>query len=103
MADENSFINVDIKLRGFLESFVNRRAVILSVKMGCTLSEVINITLEKIGGDSRGVLLDEYGNLHGGIEVFLNREHISPYQLTNIKIWEDSEVIIVPIIAGGEQ
>jgi succinyl-CoA synthetase alpha subunit len=99
---ENSFINVEIKLRGFLESFVNRQSVILSVKMGCTLSDVINKILEQMGGESRGALLDEHGNLHGGIEVFLNREHISPYELTNIKIWEDSEVIIVPIIAGGE-
>ena len=101
MSDENSIISVQVKLRGFLENYTIRQAIILKVKMGCTLSEVINKTLEQMGAESRGAFLDKSGKLHGGIEVFLNREHISPYQFTKINIWEDSEVIIVPIIAGG--
>jgi hypothetical protein len=99
-ADQVS-INVKIKLLGFLEQFTGRKTLIQQVSPGCTVAEIIQIMIDLLGSDCKHALLDSHGNLNGGIEVVLNREHISAYQLDNIRIWEDSELILVPIIAGG--
>jgi hypothetical protein len=99
--EKDSAIHVAVKLLGVLGQYSQEKMINLSMEKGCTVAEVIQEIVTDLGNDFKHTLLDRQGELNGGIEVVLNREHISAYQLNDIRIWQDSELILVPIIAGG--
>lgn len=101
MPEEEVSITVQVKLLGFLEQYTDRQTLFLQAHLGCTVADIIHKTVEQLGSDFRHALLDRHGSLNGGVEVVLDREHISAYKITNIKIWKDSELILIPMIAGG--
>jgi GTP cyclohydrolase II len=99
--EKDTTIHVAVKLLGILGEYSQEKITNLRVDKGCTVAEVIQEIVADLGNDFKHTLQDRQGNLNGGIEVVLNREHISAYQLNDIRIWQDSELILVPIIAGG--
>ena len=101
MSEKDKPIVVRIRLLGFLEPYANSGNVTLEASVGCTVEEIILNMVSQLGEDFRLALLDSHGNLNGGIEVVLDGEHISPYQLSSRFFYGDSELILFPMIAGG--
>lgn len=101
MPEDVIYIAVQVKALGFLERYTDRKTLIEHVPVGCTVADIIRRTVDRLGCDFGNTIFDRHGTLNGGIEVVLNREHISAYKLSETRIWEDSELILVPLIAGG--
>jgi molybdopterin converting factor small subunit len=94
-------LKVRVKLLGFLAQLVEQAEVELEVEPGSTVADLIGRLAESSGSSFRGAILDWHGNLHGGIEVILNQEHVSALRISELELWEDSELAIIPLIGGG--
>lgn len=99
---EEAQISVLVKPLGFLEQYAQQPGVVLKAQPGCTVADILQQIVETLGADFRNALLDSIGNVNGGIEIVLNHELISSYRLSEIQLWKDSEIMLVPMIAGGD-
>jgi molybdopterin converting factor small subunit len=97
-----STITVRVKLFGFLAQLSRQAELDMRVERGTTIADLIQSLANHFGSSFRQALLDWHGNLHGGIEVVLNREHISARRISEIRLWDDSDLIIMPLIGGGQ-
>lgn len=64
------------------------------------LTEAIQQFVEKYPGVKEN-LLDDEGNVRSYIKIYIGDEEVSPTDNGSIKLSEDTEVSIVPAIAGG--
>jgi molybdopterin converting factor small subunit len=92
---------VHVKLLGFLAQLAQQTVLELRIERGTTVADLVQVLADQRGSSFRQALLDWHGNLHGGIEVVLNREHISARRISEIRLWNDSDLIIMPLIGGG--
>ncbi|MCW9708009.1 MoaD/ThiS family protein [Fodinibius salsisoli] len=65
-----------------------------------TLSAAIEQFIEKYP-DVKQNLLDDNGNIRSYIKLYIGNEEVSPAENGSIELKEDTEVSIVPAIAGG--
>ena len=100
--DAESMVTVRIKLHGFLAQFAKQTEVELEVEPGSTVADLIHLVVGQFRPDFRQAVLDWHGNLHGGVEVILNRQHISARKISEITLWDDGQLIIMPLIGGGQ-
>jgi molybdopterin converting factor small subunit len=101
MVEAKKSILVRVKLLGFLEAYSERSTFIQEADAGSTIEDMIAALVNRFGEDFRRALLDNRGLLNGGIELFVGGELVSPYQLSTNTLLEDTELIFVPMIAGG--
>jgi len=99
--DEHSYIEVSIKLFGFLSQLSEQAEVNIQVEAGSTLADVIYQLAGRFGPGFRQALLDRHGNLHGGIQVVLNQRQVSARRLSEISLQTDSILAILPLVGGG--
>ena len=90
-------IMVHVKLLGFLAQLGGQTELELKVEPGATLADVIHLVAERLGPDFRRALLDWHGNLHGGMEVLLDRQQISARKISEITLWDDSDLVIIQL------
>ncbi len=64
------------------------------------LSDAIQQFIDKYP-DVKENLLDENGNVRSYIKLYIGDEEVSPAENGSIELSEDTEVSIVPAIAGG--
>jgi molybdopterin converting factor small subunit len=95
-------ITVHVKLLGFLAQLGGQTELELKVEPGATLADVVHLVAERLGPDFRRALLDWHGNLHGGMEVLLDKQHISARKISQITLWDDSRLVIMPLVGGGQ-
>ncbi len=93
---------VHVKLLGFLAQLGGQTELELRIEPGATLADVIHLVAERLGPDFRRAVLDWHGNLHGGMEVLLDRQHISARKISEITLWDDSHLVIMPLVGGGQ-
>lgn len=96
-----SVIAVRVKLRGFLAQRAGGAELKQQIEAGSTVADLIQLVAERLGPDFRQALLDWHGNLHGGIELVLNQQHISARKISEISLWDDSDLVIMPLAGGG--
>lgn len=65
-----------------------------------TLSDALEAFIEKYP-EVKGNLLDDEGNIRSYIKLYIGDEEINPDKNGAITLSEDTEVSIVPAIAGG--
>jgi molybdopterin converting factor small subunit len=99
--DTQSTIMVRVKLLGFLAQLAQQTVLELRIEPGTTVADLAQVLADQCGSSFRQVLLDWHGNLHGGIELVLNREHIPARRITEIRLWDDSDLVIMPLVGGG--
>jgi hypothetical protein len=99
--DAQSTITVRVKLLGFLAQLGRQAELDMTVELGTTIADLIRVLADQCGPGFRQALLDWHGNLHGGIEIVLNREHISARRISEIRLCDDSDLIIMPLVGGG--
>ena len=64
------------------------------------LSEALNALVEEYP-DVKKNLLDDNGNVRSFIKVYIGNDEVDPGENGSIELNEDTEVSIVPAIAGG--
>jgi molybdopterin converting factor small subunit len=94
-------IHVQVKLFGHLRQSSPQHGVELEMPLGSTVSDLVSTLSEILGDDFRQALLDSNGNLHGGIEVVINEEHLPARKIASIVLPGISMVYFVPMIEGG--
>lgn len=101
-ADPPPVIIVHVKLLGFLKQFSDQTELELPVGPGSTLRGLIHQLADRLGEDFRRAVLDRHGNLNGGVALVLDREPIPPLKISEIPVWKDSDLLILPLIEGGQ-
>ena len=101
VAEPRSGITVRFNLLGFLARLSQDARPKLEAEAGSTLAEVIRVLGEKQGPELQQVLLDRHGQLQGGLELTVNGQPISGRKIAEIRLWESSEVLIIPLVGGG--
>jgi len=96
-------IQVKVKLFGHLKQIAQQAVFDMESQAGSSVYEVIQAIAQRLGDDFRKALLEQSGNLHGGIEIVLNNEHLPARRIRTIYISEDCELFIMPMIEGGLQ
>lgn len=66
------------------------------------LSDAIRDFVEEYP-DVKSNLLDEEGNVRSFIKVYIGDDEVNPNETGTVKLSEDTEVSIVPAIAGGSK
>ncbi len=98
-----AIIQVKVKLFGHLKQIAQLAVFDMESQAGSSVYEVIQAIAQRLGDDFRKALLEQSGNLHGGIEIVLNSEHLPARRIRTIYISEDCELFIMPMIEGGLQ
>ncbi|GAB4530153.1 MAG: hypothetical protein Kow0063_07970 [Anaerolineae bacterium] len=99
--DPGSTINVQIRLLGFLAQAAKRAEIELVVEPGSTVADLMHLLAERVGPELRQSLLDRHGNPHGGLEIVLNGQLIPVRKISEFSLWDDSQLIIIPLVGGG--
>jgi hypothetical protein len=97
-------VKVRIKLLGFLSQFgadPANAAVQYDIPAGSSIADLIQMLAENLGAGFQRAVLDPYGNLHGGLEVVINQEHVPARHTSSLLLEEDCEVLLIPMIGGG--
>lgn len=99
--DARSSITVRVKLFGFLAQLGEQTELEQEIEPGSTVADVIHLVAERLGPGFGQALLDWHGNLHGGVELILNMQHISARKISEFTLWDDSDLAIIPLVGGG--
>lgn len=94
-------ILIKVKLFGHLKQISQQAIFDMETPAGSSIAEVIQTIAQRFGDDFGKALLEKSGNLHGGIEIVLNHEHLPARRINKIFIFEDCELFIMPMIEGG--
>jgi hypothetical protein len=94
-------IFVTIRLLGFLRKWAECAGANVEIKAGSTVDQLLNQIALLCGDEFRTAILDHSGRLHGGFELILNGQVISPGKIGEVTIFENSELVLIPVIAGG--
>lgn len=92
---------VHVKLLGFLKRWCEQPRLDVQVEAGSTVRDVIYRLADQLGDDFRRAILDWRGQLHGGVELVLNGQEISAQKMSEITLTGESELALIPMIAGG--
>jgi molybdopterin converting factor small subunit len=101
MKEAPSVVVIRVKLFGFLAQLDTPANFEIELETGSTVADLLHLLAERLGQDFRQALLDRHGNLHGGIEIILNQQHISGRKTVDIIISKDGELAIFPLVGGG--
>lgn len=101
MAEGGHIIQVKVKLFGHLRQFPSEPVIVLEVRAGITVYDLILELTNRLGENFRKAMLDSRGKLHGGIEIILKQEILPARKLNVIPLSENCELLIVPMIEGG--
>jgi len=99
--ESQSVVIVHVKLLGFLKRWSEQPQLDLEIEAGSTMQDLVYLLADRLGDDFRKAILDWHGGLHGGVELILNGQEIPPRQISEIMVWIESDLAIIPIIAGG--
>jgi molybdopterin converting factor small subunit len=99
--DAGSKVTVRIRMLGFLAQLAKQTNLDLEIESGSTVADLVRLVAERSGPDVRRALLDWHGDLHGGVEIVLNGQHISARKISEYTLWDDSELAIIPLVGGG--
>lgn len=94
-------VRVRIKLLGHLRQFSPAPVLEMEIAAGSTILELIQKMTATLGQGFRQAVFDPSGDLHGGIEVVLDDEHLPARKISSIEINKDSSLFILPMIEGG--
>ncbi len=94
-------ILVNLKLLGFLSKWRKTASSQVEIQPNTTVYDLLNQVAQDLGEEFRAALWDHSGQLHGGLELVLNGQSIPSHKIREIKITTDSELAIIPVIAGG--
>lgn len=97
----NNHVFVTVRLLGFLRKWAEGISPQVEIEAGLTVQQLLNQITERCGDEFRAAIWDYSGRLHGGFELILNGQVISPSQIGEIKILENCELVLIPVIAGG--
>ena len=100
--ESQSVVTVHVKTLGFLTQLSDQSELDVKIEAGSTVLDLIHLVAAQLGADFGQAILDWHGNLHGGVELILNRQHISARRISEIALWENGELIIMPLIGGGQ-
>lgn len=100
--DTQATIRVRVTLLGFLAQLAQQTMLELRIEPGATVAGLVQLLADQCGPSFRQALLDWHGNLHGGIELVLNREPVSARRISKIELYDDSDLIIMPLVGGGQ-
>ncbi len=98
-----AIIQVRVKLFGHLKQLAQQAVFTLDTQAGSSVYEVVQAIAQREGDVFQKALLEQSGNLHGGIEIVLNQEHLPARRISTIYIFEECELYIMPMIEGGSQ
>jgi hypothetical protein len=101
MAENDAKILVLVKLFGYLRQLLPQAGIEMQVDAGISVYELISQMLQQFDDPFRQAILDPNGNLHGGIEIVLNQEHLPARKLDSITLNENCQIFILPMIEGG--
>lgn len=99
--DDKIFITV--RLLGFLSKWAGIFTPQVEIPPGLTIDQLLQQLAVNCGDEFRAAIWDSSGRLHGGIELLLNGQVISPSQIREVNIYGNSELVLIPVIAGGWQ
>ncbi len=99
--DIDNNVLVTVRLLGFLRKWAECAGANVEIIAGSTVDQLLNQITSLCGDEFRTVILDHSGRLHGGFELILNGQVISPGKIGEVTILEDSELVLIPVIAGG--
>lgn len=100
-AQSKKTLRVRVKLFGHLKQIAQEGIFEIEASPGSSVHEIIQAFVGRMGDDFRNALLEPGGNLHGGIEVILNHEHLPARRINEIYIFENCELFLMPMIEGG--
>jgi molybdopterin converting factor small subunit len=100
-AQSGQIIQVKVKLFGHLKQITQQAVFDMETPAGSSVAQVIHEFAQQQGNDFNKALMEQSGNLHGGIEIILNHEHLPARRINKIYIFEDCELFIMPMIEGG--
>jgi len=101
IAEPRSGITVRFNLLSFLAQLSQNARPKLKAEAGSTLAEVIRVLGEQQGPELQQILLDSHGQLQGGLELTVNAQPVSGRKIAEIRLWESSKVLIIPLVGGG--
>jgi len=98
---DRRYVHLRVKLFGHLRQTSQQPNIALDISAGSTVSAVLVELVRILGEDFRQAIFDGAGNLHGGIEVVLNEEHLPARKITAITVQQDGNLYLIPMIEGG--
>ncbi|MEN6298356.1 MAG: MoaD/ThiS family protein [Anaerolineaceae bacterium] len=101
-AEINNTVSVTVRMMGFLQKLSEGINPQLQVQSGTSIYELLDRYTLQGKEELRTALWDSRGQLNGGLELILNGQVIAPSQMRDTKISQDSEITLIPVIAGGE-
>jgi molybdopterin converting factor small subunit len=94
-------ITMRVKLFGFLSRWSEGEELAVSIEAGATVADLLYIVAAQLGPEFQRALLDHNGNLHGGLEIMLNQRQIPARRISEVPVWEDGKLAIMPLVGGG--
>jgi molybdopterin converting factor small subunit len=101
LSEQRNTILVNIKFLGFLRKWRKAASSQVEIQSNASVYDLLSQVAQDLGEEFRAALWDHTGQLHGGLELILNGRSIPAHQIKNVRITEDSELAIIPIIEGG--
>jgi molybdopterin converting factor small subunit len=92
---------VHVKLADFLSRLVPEAEFDMKIDAGSTVEDIIEALAERFGEEFGKAIVDRKGKLHGGIAIVLNKEFISPHQISEYTIQNSCNLSIIPLVGGG--
>lgn len=102
VSEANRTVFVKVKLLGFLRKWGESTHTRMEIRTGSTVYDLLEMLTQRLGEEFRTALWDSSGQLHGGLELILNGQPIPPKDIKDTPILENSELALIPIIAGGK-
>lgn len=93
---------VHVKLLGFLKRWCNQPWLDVEIPAGATVRDLLDLLADRLGPEFRQAILDRNGDLHGGVELVLDGREISPRRISTIQMNAESNLVIIPMIVGGQ-
>jgi sulfur carrier protein ThiS len=94
-------VTVHVKLADFLSRLVPAAEFDMEIDAGSTVEDIIGVLTARLGEEFRKAIVDRSGKPHGGIAIVLNKEFISPNQISEYTIHHSCNLSIIPLVGGG--
>lgn len=89
-----------IKLLAMLRNVAGAKELTVPLEDGCSVRDMVAAVANACPplGDK---LIDEHGELSGGVQVMLNGRNVNWLAGLDTKIGDDDELCILPMVGGG--
>jgi hypothetical protein len=94
-------VRLQVSLFGHLRQTNQQPALTLDIPAGTTVQDMLWALAEMLGENFQRAIFDSAGNLHGGIEVVLNEEHLPARKISALTVQQDGNLYLIPMIEGG--